>query len=42
MPPMVGVRSSKANEKNDVIFVAQADGDVLISHNIRTEVFSSA
>jgi len=35
--PMVNVRASKANAKNDVIIVAQADGDVLISNKIRTE-----
>ena len=35
--PMVNVRSANANAKNDVIIVAQADGDVLISNKIRTE-----
>ena len=35
--PLVNVRSSKANARNDMIIVAQGDGDVLISSKIRTE-----
>ena len=37
MPGMVNVRGSKVNERNDVIVVAQSDGDLLISNKIRTE-----
>ena len=37
MPSMIQLRGSNAGERNDVIIVAQADGDVLISHKIRTE-----
>lgn len=35
--PLINVRAAKANARNDMIIVAQGDGDVLISSKIRTE-----
>lgn len=35
--PLIGVKSTGADARNDMIVVAQADGDVLISKKIRSE-----